>query len=290
MFLYKVLWKARKVDAMIILDTVSVALPAVLAGWLLHKTTIIRTGGDFVWEQYVERTGEKVKLSEFYTAPRKLSVKERLLVWLQRNVVLRLVTHVVYSSAWQRDMWQKPYGVALEKTAVIENAHTTISPNTPNVDAKKKSHTFVWVGRDIALKNVDVLKTAFRTVQEKHPDMELKLLTDIPHEEVVDELTKARCFVLPSLSEVTPNLVYEALAAGTPVICTADTGILEHAPGGVMFVDTNDEQVLTNALLSMCDDEQYERFVGEIAQEKRTYKEVAGDFLSVLPLFIQHHE
>ena len=37
LFLYKVLWRARKVDALIILDTVSVALPSVIAGWLLQK-------------------------------------------------------------------------------------------------------------------------------------------------------------------------------------------------------------------------------------------------------------
>ena len=47
--LYKTLFRALRADTLIVLDTVSVAVPAVAAGWLVGKRTIVRTGGDFVW-------------------------------------------------------------------------------------------------------------------------------------------------------------------------------------------------------------------------------------------------
>ncbi len=44
------------------LDTYSVAFPAVLAAMLFRKKLVLRVGGDFLWEQYLERV-KKPKLS-----------------------------------------------------------------------------------------------------------------------------------------------------------------------------------------------------------------------------------
>ena len=52
-------------DYILILDTFSCALPAVLAGLLFDKKMLLRTGGDFLWEAYVERTGDLVLLRDF---------------------------------------------------------------------------------------------------------------------------------------------------------------------------------------------------------------------------------
>src|SRR4051812_26577287 len=55
-----------KTDSILALDTFSAALPAVLAAKLARKKIILRTGGDFLWEAYVERTGDLVLLRDFY--------------------------------------------------------------------------------------------------------------------------------------------------------------------------------------------------------------------------------
>src|SRR5690348_11398603 len=55
-----------RADFILSLDTFSAGLPAVLAARLFGKQIIVRTGGDFLWEFYVERTGELVLLKDFY--------------------------------------------------------------------------------------------------------------------------------------------------------------------------------------------------------------------------------
>lgn len=297
-FFYKVLLRALSADALIVLDTVSVALPAVVAGWTLGKKTIIRTGGDFVWEAYVERTGEKVKLSEFYTKLRALTRRERLLVGLQKYVVFRLAHTIVFSTAWQRDIWRKPYAISDTKTAIVENVHDQSRICTSDersgtdlarsCDEKNKTvqtpTVFLWVGRDLVLKNVDTLCAVFDHVKERYPQMELKVCTNVPREEIVMEFRTARCLVLPSVSEVSPNIVFEALAHGVPVICTADTGIREHVPTGVMFADTCDEDALARSLLDMCDPSTYlsVREAARTPLPARTYDTVAKEMLNIL--------
>src|SRR5689334_19581708 len=65
-FFLKIIPALLASKAAIILDTYSVGFPTVLACKLFGKKGVIRTGGDFLWEQYVERTGKKVLLSDFY--------------------------------------------------------------------------------------------------------------------------------------------------------------------------------------------------------------------------------
>src|SRR5436309_2301876 len=55
-FFFKILPKVFSADIICALDTFSVGLPAVLASQISGKKCVIRTGGDFLWEQYVERT------------------------------------------------------------------------------------------------------------------------------------------------------------------------------------------------------------------------------------------
>jgi len=281
LYLYHVLWAARGANLILILDTVSVALPAVIAGWVLGKRTIVRTGGDFVWEHYVERTGELVPLSTFYIQERLLSGAERRLVLLQRAVVFRLASTVAFSTAWQRELWREPYSLALEKTMVVENARP-VSVYAQQTSQQVATCTFVWVGRDKVLKNVELLKEAFTRVHTQHPDSALSLLTNVPQEEALAAVAKARCVVVPSVSEVSPNIVFEALSLGVPVICTQDTGIREACSDVVSFVDTRDVDALTQAMLSMCDNREHAVWCGRIAgwTYERTYDDVARELTS----------
>jgi len=66
-YFLRVLFSLGGVDFVFSPDTFSAALPALCAAKLCGKKVIIRTGGDFLWEQYVERTGDLVLLRNFYT-------------------------------------------------------------------------------------------------------------------------------------------------------------------------------------------------------------------------------
>ena len=89
-YFLKILPAVWQADLVIALDTFSVGLPAVLATRLLGKKVIIRTGGDFLWEDYIERTGEKVLFRNFY-----INTKER---WNKKEQAIFYLTRLHYLS------------------------------------------------------------------------------------------------------------------------------------------------------------------------------------------------
>src|SRR3989338_9856968 len=66
-YFLRVLFSLPGTDFVFSPDTWSAAFPATLACKLAGKKIIIRTGGDFFCEWYVERTGDRVLLRDFYS-------------------------------------------------------------------------------------------------------------------------------------------------------------------------------------------------------------------------------
>ena len=282
LFLYKVLWRACKADALIILDTVSVAFPAVLAGWLLQKKMIVRVGGDFVWERYVERTGEKVLLSEFYLpAVKKFSLtkKENILIWLQKNIVCTLATKIVFNTAWQKKLWEKPYALKKEKTGVITNAFTKSEYRN------KGGGGFICAWRATAFKNTDTLETAYLLAKEKNPKIQLDIYKDIPRDELYGYMVKARALIVPSLTELSPNMVLEALGMGLPVLLTKDCGAYDLLDGAVIWIDPLDSRDIASKMCELMDPLKYEKEkekASSFAGYTHTYDNIAQEYLDIL--------
>ena len=92
--------KIARADVVIALDTFSAAIPALFAAMLFRKPLIVRTGGDFVWEQYVERTGDLVPLLLFYEKHKPFSFKEKMYLALTRFLLKR--AFIVFSSDFQK--------------------------------------------------------------------------------------------------------------------------------------------------------------------------------------------
>ena len=71
------------------LDTWSVGIPALCAAKIRGVPFIVRIGGDYLWETYIERTNSEVRLSEFYARPRSYSLWEHVIFhatrWLLRG-------------------------------------------------------------------------------------------------------------------------------------------------------------------------------------------------------------
>lgn len=277
-FFYKVLHRALFADALIVLDTVSVALPAVVAGWTLGKKTIIRTGGDFVWEAYVERTGEKVLFRDFYAKPRALSRKERFLVWVQKRVVLPLASHVAFNTSLQREVWRTAYRLSDTKTSVLPNAQPV------RAGTVEGGRVFVCAWRPTAFKNIDTLEIAYKKARGECPSVTLDLLRDIPREELYVRMRSARALVIPSLTEFGPNMALEALSLGVPVLLTRECGDFERLDGHVVWIDPLDPAQIAHTLCALTEDTAYQE-----AREKahtfsfaRSYSEVAQDFIALL--------
>lgn len=278
LFLYKVLWLARKFDALIILDTVSVALPAVIAGWVLNKKMIVRVGGDFVWERYVERTGEKVLLSEFYTKKCSLTKKEKVLIWLQKSVVCVLATKIVFNTKWQRDLWEKPYAIPKGKSGVIANAFTKSERR------HKGGESFLCVWRPTAFKNTDTLEEAYVEAKKENPKVHLEIYKDIPRDVLYIHMEKARALIIPSLSELSPNMALEALGMGLPVLLTKDCGAYDLLDGAVTWIDPRDTEDIAKKMCALLDPKEYEKAKEQARRFSfnHTYEDIAEEFVALL--------
>ena len=160
--------------------------------------------------------------------------------------VFRNADRIIVQSARIRDdllrelMNHGPDGlteVVKQKLGVIPNGVSSHPARVANGDS------VLYVGRLVKGKGVEYLISAMKS----SPDEKLVIVGDgperrnlellaknmtnvnfvgeVPPERVSDYLQRARTFVLPSVSEGSPNVVLEAMAHGVPVIATAVGGI-----------------------------------------------------------------
>ncbi|MGW7519131.1 glycosyltransferase [Streptomyces sp. NPDC054796] len=84
----------------------------------------------------------------------------------------------------------------------------------------------------------------------------------VAHEEALRRIAEAAVYVLPSSSEVFPVSLLEALAAGTPTVCTDGCGIAgELAARGASVVTDGSPRALADAVLRLLANEDHARAV-----------------------------
>jgi glycosyltransferase involved in cell wall biosynthesis len=142
------------------------------------------------------------------------------------------------------------------------------------------------VGAPWRLKGVDLLIAAFQRLSNDFPKVTLKLLghypdreelealvagsprieflTARPNPEVLEIISKATVFVLPSRSEGVPRVILEAMAAGVPVVASDAGGIpsvVRHGESGFV-VPVGDIGALETRLRQLLSDRQLRDSMG----------------------------
>ncbi len=274
---FKMLFALLFVDGVIALDTYSVGLPAVAAAKILRKRVLVRIGGDFLWESYINRTHEDIVLSDFYTRARELSYKERVIRSLTRWV-LRGADTIVFSTEWQKKFMPPAYGIPASKSIVVieNNEGVRVPAHEPTVK------NFLWAGRSIFLKNTVRLRLAFEKARRINPELRLDMCEHVSHEELLRRISHAYAVVLPSISEVSPNLVLESIACGKPFIATRECGYAERFGNMGIFFDPLSIDDIARAMLEMAEDARYKEY--EMAIEsydhRHTYSDIANEWIA----------
>jgi len=263
-------------DVVIALDTFSVAVPAAFVSRLFRKAFIIRTGGDFLWESYVERTGELIPLPHFYEKPRAFTFKERMILSLTKYALRK--AEVVFSTDMQRDAWSAPYALDRACTHIIGNA---VEPQLPA--QKPTTKNYLWHVRPNAIKNAAHVHAAFSKAKEKHSDITLEEGT-MPKNELLERMKNCYAVILPSLTEISPNYILDALRFHKPFIMDKYSGLASWLGQYGILVDPLDEDDIAGAISLLADDRGYEE-----AQEKaavfsyvRTYEDVVREYLPLI--------
>lgn len=219
-------------DIVYCFSSVSCGVPLWLAG-LKHPHTILRLGGDFLWERYTDRGGV-LSLSDWYASEPKFKG--------MMNGLLQHFDEIIFSSKFQEELYGKHY-VRLPLHTVIENALPM------GVPVHHQLHTpfrLLFLGRFVPFKNLGSLLLALKdmpdvmlTIAGEGP-LEKKLQSFVVEQELEDRVTflpaqagdaKQELFldhdllILPSYTEISPNTALEARSMGLPVLLTNETGL-----------------------------------------------------------------
>lgn len=278
LYAFKLLPSLIKADVVFVLDAFSVALPAVILGHIFNRKIIVRVGGDFLLETYVNRTKEHVLLSEFYNEERQLTFKENTIFDLTK-FVFQYANKVVFSTEWQKEICLKAYGLDPQKVSVVENAY----PARAQRNIVPKNRIILSPSRNIFLKNKIGLEKAFAKVKDRFFDPVLDMQTST-HEELLARISEAYIVVVPSFSEVSPNLVLDAVSLGVPVVATEDCGIKERFSDVVLWVNPKDVQSIASGIETLMDAKAYSEYMARMSKfaYTRSEAEVSRDFLNLI--------
>ncbi len=303
LYFFALLRKAARTDILFSLDSTSVGVPALLVSIIFRIPLVVRVEGDFLWERYVERTHRDITLHGFYWSLPSLSLKERFILFASR-MVLRRASSLVCSSEWRKAIVAGSMQIPPGNIAIIQNAWRTQAKMGSS--ARKKKHTVLWAGRMLYLKNLRRLSRAFAEVNKEgwelcfvgdgpdqrgvekyikgHNIPSVRFVSALDREGLLDEMASASVFILPSFSDVGPNVIVESLSAGTPCIMTKESGYAELLRESVLLIDPFDERDIQEKIRRYMEDDSLRTThlrMGQRIVSSRGWKEAADEWISL---------
>ena len=298
-YFFRILPNMISADFVIALDTFSVGLPAVFAAKLFNRKIAVRMAGDFLWENYIENGGETMTLKDFYDKKPKLSLKQKIIFSLSKYV-FNNCSALIFSTDWQKKIISENYNVKNKNLFVIENFYgEKINPRTYKVGEggkpphlyigegvksfEPKEKNYVFAGRLIRLKNLERLKNAFAQAQKINPEIKLEIISKISHIELMEKIQSCCAVILPSLSDISPNFILDAIRADKPFILTKETGFYDKLKDIGLFIDPLNSEDIKNKILFLANDKNYGQYKNKMADFKFTHswKEIVGEFLEI---------
>jgi glycosyltransferase involved in cell wall biosynthesis len=187
-----------------------------------------------------------------------------------RNVVphiIEIANHIVTVSNSERDRILQYYPQAKDKISVIYNG---VDESFFSTNTDRKGYILSVISY-LSVKNMNSVIDAFNLIKEK-VFYNLKIVVSNPHkgrnsyfrlsdrieifynlddDALKDMYRNASLFVMPSRYESFCFPVVEALASGTPVVCTPLEAISEIADDAVFFSEGFDSKSLSHAIFSV---------------------------------------
>ena len=280
-YFLRTIFALPKADLIIGLDIFSTGFPAVLAGKIFGKKTILRVGGDFLWETYIESTGHLIKLKDFYEKQPQFSLKFKIIALLQK-FALKNASALVFNTGWQKDFFEKIYKLNPRKNFIIENFYPEKSVAAEK-GSKADEADFLFAGRKIKFKNLKLLEEVFEDLKSAGIKAKLDAVDGLTHEELQEKIKNSYAVITTSVSDFAPNFIIEGLGANKPFILTKECGLAEKLDGLGIFINPIDKDNIKKAVLSLLDKTNYDRYKEKIVAFNFTHswKEIAQEFLAV---------
>jgi len=294
-YFWRVFKLAGRFDVIYALDLVSAGFPATLAAKLRNKKVVFRTGGDFLWEKAWQSGWTESTLAKYYNEEGKRGREKFLLLfcrWLLKKIDL-----IIFSTRLQADIYNKYYQVPESKIKLVSNAIPEIVAGEKNMDYE---NCLVFAGRLIKLKNIDRLIRAFEKINYsglellifgEGPEREklesgvnrkdkIKFKGNISHRELIKIISGCKFVILPSITEISPNLALECLSMAKPIILTRETGLDRAVMDKLVTVDPLKEDDIRKKIEFLLKEENlagYTNALRDLKIKKRSWQDIAHD-------------
>jgi len=293
LYFWNLLKIAKDADIIYAQDLFSSGLPAVLVKKILRKKLVIRLGGDFLCEKAITKRWFKGSLSTYYKQPK--NILEKLFLKIAQYGLKR-TDIIVFSTSWQKNIYLENYKISQDKIRIIENPF----PDVKNQKTKKITETvnnkIIFAGRLIKLKNIDFLINAFSQVIIEYPDLKLEIIGNgpekkhlkrlvrklnlknnvnfekgLPSKKLTEKIRKCFLVIIPSLFEISPNLVLECIKLRKPVLLTKETGFYQKFKNKLIFIDPFDQKDLENKIKYLLNQKNYQNYIKKISSISTNY-------------------
>ena len=232
------------------------------------------------------------------------------------SVIFPITIKKYFSHIWVAGPYQYEYArkLGFRKNEILFNCLSAdvVSFNTAFLsfsEIKKNAypHRFLFVGRLENVKGIDLLIKAWRQLKEISHDWELCLIGSgalkdylqkepdvivkdfLQPNELIREVEKSGCFILPSRQEPWALVIHEFAAAGMPIICSDICGaapvFVVPSYNGYIFENNNVEDLIKAMLKIIKKSDQDLLSISEKSHkigQKITPEIVAASLLSVL--------
>lgn len=259
-------------DVLFATDVFSVGIPARAALVGRSSPFVLRLGGEWAWEDAVTKRGLRVTLREYWSnnAYGPVHGLKRLLA----RLVLARAARVVVTSSLLCDVLDRIDDHVAPRVVTVPNDPTKRSC-IPAPHAPSEALRILYAGRFAPVKNVPMFARALRAARGRGAPISMLFVGDgeeraecerildgmndvrflgvrAPHD-IENLLSETDLYVLPSLSDICPNGVLEAVGCGVPCLVTREHG-LPTGVGGIRELDPKDERAWTEALVELATD------------------------------------
>jgi len=262
-------------------DLVSTGLPCSWVKFFRPKLKfVVRLGGDFLWEKAYNNSWTDLPLSQYHNQPK--NSKERLYLSIY-YFVLNKIDKIIFSTKWQSHIYDKYFHTG-SKSVVIENAFPKSDDDLKNKKSNNKN--IIFAGRLIRLKNLSRVIEALRDScdvkfniigngpEKEHLEKEIKQLSleskvsvrsGVSSEKLDQYIADSFLVIVPSISEVSPNIVLECIRLGRPLLLTKECGFYNQYKDDLVFIDPFSIADIREKICGLLDENEYNKYLRRIA-------------------------